>query len=221
MTLQRLAFAYLLFTSSTAFGQARYVADDIPVTLRTGPSLQNRIVRNLGAGVRVEALEENEDAGYTRVRVLGDGTEGWILTRYLTAQPIARERLGAAERDLGVARARVEELENQLAAVSQDLAATGEQLAAVESTNNQVESELQDIRSASANAIALRNQNDELRARLAENEQRINRLTMENTELKSDGRQSWFMAGAGVLFGGILIGLVAPSFKRKRRRSDW
>lgn len=217
---QRLAFALLLFTTLSAFGQTRYVGDDIPVTLRTGPSLENRIVRNLTAGTRVEALEENEDAGYTRVRVASDGTEGWILTRYLTAQPIARERLAAAESNLTAARSRAEELESQVAALTEDLAATRRQLEAATSESRDVATELQDIRSASANAIALRDQNEDLRRRLAEADERIGRLTMENRELQSDSRQSWFMVGAGVLFGGILIGLIAPSLKRKRR-SDW
>ncbi|MBN1240378.1 MAG: TIGR04211 family SH3 domain-containing protein [Gammaproteobacteria bacterium] len=220
MKLQRLAFVCLFLASWAAFGQTRYVSDDIPVTLRTGPSLDNRIVRNLSAGTRVDVLGEDEDAGYSRVRVASDGTEGWILTRYLAAQPIARERLAAAERELAAARARVGELETEVASLTEDLRQTRQELEAAMSANSEATSELRDVRNASANAIALRDQNEELRRRLAENDQQISRLTMENRELESDGRQSWFMVGAGVLFGGILIGLIAPSFKRKRR-SDW
>lgn len=218
--LQRLVFVCLLLTALTAAGQTRYISDDIPITLRTGPSLDNRIVRNLSAGVRVEALESDEESGYSRVRVANDGTEGWVLTRYLSPEPIARERLAAAQRELASARSRVAELEAQVASITQDLAQTREQLDTMASANKDVSSELQDIRTASANAVALRDQNETLRQRLAEADQRINRLTMDNTELASDSRQSWFMVGAGVLFGGILLGLVAPSLKRKRR-SSW
>jgi SH3 domain protein len=220
MKKQRLAFAILLFMTLPVFGQTRYISDEIPVTLRTGPSLENRIVRNLPSGVRVEALEQNEEAGYTRVRVASDGTEGWILTRYLSAQPIARDRLDAAERGLASARTRAGELEAQVAALTDDLTAARRQLEAASSSNEELTGELRDIRSASANAVALRDQNEDLRRRLAESDQRISRLTMDNTELQSDSRQYWFMVGAGVLFAGILIGLIAPSLKRKRR-SDW
>lgn len=219
MTLQRLAFACLLLTTSAAFGQTRYISDDIPITLRSGPSLENRIVRNLSAGVRVEVLGVNDDESYTQVR-LADDTDGWVLTRYLTAEPIARDRLAAAERNLTAAESRIDELEAQAAVLTDELALAREQLDSMSSTNSEVTSELQNIRSASANAIALRDQNEELRRRLAETDQRINRLTMDNAELQSDSRQNWFMVGAGVLFGGFLIGLIAPSFKR-RRRSDW
>jgi SH3 domain protein len=55
---------------------------------------------------------------------------------------------------------------------------------------------------------------------MADSEQQINRLTMEKRELESENRQEWFIVGAAVLFGGILIGLVAPHTKRKRR-SSW
>lgn len=220
MKLQRLAFVCLCLMSMAAFGQTRYISDEVPVTLRSGPSLENRILRNLSAGVRLEVLGEDEDAGYTHVRVASDGTEGWILTRYLTSQPVARERLAAAERELGTARARVDELETQVASLSEDLRHAREELEAAMSANSDITTELRDIRSASANAITLRDQNETLRRRLAEAEQQISRLTMETRELESDSRQSWFMVGAGVLFGGILIGLIAPSFRRKRR-SDW
>ena len=218
--LQRLVFVCLLLTALTAAGQTRYISDDIPITLRTGPSLDNRIVRNLSAGVRVEALEADEPAGYTRVRVASDGTEGWVLTRYLSVEPTARERLAGAQREVASARSRVTELEAQVAGLTRDLNQAREQIDAMTSANKNVTSELQDIRTASANAVALRDQNETLRQRLAEADQRINRLTMDNTELASDSRQSWFMVGAGVLLGGILLGLVAPSLKRKRR-STW
>ena len=98
-----------------AQAQTRYVTDRTIVEIRRGPSTEYLILRNLEAGERVEVLEQNEDAGYSRVRVADQGTEGWILTRFLTAEPIARERLAVAERGLAAARERVTALEAQTA----------------------------------------------------------------------------------------------------------
>lgn len=218
--LRSAALVCLLLLSAAASGQTRYISDDIPITLRTGPSLENRIIRNLSAGVRVEALRVDEESGYTQIRVASDGTEGWVLTRYLQAEPIARERLAAAERNLATARERVQELEAQVAALTEELTRTREELDTTVTSNKDMSRELLDIRNASSNVLALRDQNEQLRRRAAEAEERINRLAMENTELASDSRQSWFLVGAGVLFGGIVIGLVAPNFKRKKR-SSW
>jgi SH3 domain protein len=45
-------------------------------------------------------------------------------------------------------------------------------------------------------------------------------LTADNARLGSRNNQNWFVVGAAVLLAGIVVGLVAPSLRRKRR-SDW
>src|SRR5690606_208456 len=104
--------------------------------------------------------------------------------------------------------------------LTEELSRTRGELETTVTTNKDISRELVDIRNVSSNALAVRDQNEELRRRGAEAEERIKRPAMENPEPASDGRQSWFLVGAGVLVGGILIGLVAPNFKRKRR-SSW
>lgn len=109
----------VLLTSVTCVVQAqiRYVSDELVITVRTGPSTQNAILRNLSSGDRVEILEENEDGSYARVRT-DSGTEGWALTQYLQEGLTGDQRAAAAERDLATARARVDELEAQVAELS-------------------------------------------------------------------------------------------------------
>jgi SH3 domain protein len=107
-----------------------------------------------------------------------------------------------------------------VASLTADLEQARGQLEETTSKNADVTRELQDIRGVSANALQIRDQNESLKQHVTETEQRLDRLSMENTELQSENRQQWFVAGAGVLFGGILIGLVAPHLKRKRR-SSW
>jgi SH3 domain protein len=48
----------------------------------------------------------------------------------------------------------------------------------------------------------------------------VERLTVENARLARRNDQNWFIVGAAVLLAGIVIGLVAPTLRRKRR-SDW
>ena len=68
--------------------------------------------------------------------------------------------------------------------------------------------------------MEIRDQNESLRQRLIERERQVERLTIGESRLSSRSNQNWFIVGAGVLLGGIVIGLVAPSLSRKRR-SDW
>ncbi len=219
MRLRWAGCVFLLF-ELMAHAQARYVTDRTIVELRRGPSIEYLILRNLEAGERVEVLEENEAQGYSRVRVADQGTEGWILTRFLTAEPIARERLGVAERNLTTARERVATLETQNQQLASDLAATRAELDQAQANHGTASRELADIRTASANVVQLREDYTRTQQRLVQREREVEQLTADNARLAGRNNQNWFVVGAAVLLAGIVIGLVAPTLRRKKR-SDW
>jgi SH3 domain protein len=200
-------------------GQTRYVTDRTIVELRRGPSTEYLILRNLEAGQRVEVLEQNEQ-GYSRVRVADQGTEGWILTRFLINEPIARERLAAAERNLTGARERLSTLEEQNQELTRDLATARTELEQARTNHSAVSRELADLRTAAANVVEMRDDNTRLTQSLAQRDRQVEQLTVDNARLAARSDQNWFVIGAAVLLGGIVIGLVAPTLRRKRR-SDW
>jgi SH3 domain protein len=220
MRLPSLSLITLVLLAAAADGQTRYVSDSLVVPLRSGPSTRNAILRWLSAGKQVQVLEQIEEPEYSRVRVLDEGTEGWLETQYLVAEPIARDKLEAAQRALETARARVGELEEQVAVLTEELSATREALDEAQSANLDANSELAEIRGASANVLAIRDENETLQQRLVQSEREIASLRLENAELSSRERQNWFVIGAAVLLGGIVMGLILPSLRR-RRRSDW
>ena len=199
--------------------QTRYVTDRTQVELRRGPSTEYRILRYLEAGDRVEVLDQNEEQGFSHVRVDQD-TEGWMPTASLIAEPIARERLAVAERGLTTARERVTALEGQTRELERDLASARAELAQMQANHGTVSRELADIRTASANVVKLRDDNTSLQQRLLQRDLEVEQLTADNARLAARSSQNWFVVGAAVLLGGIVIGLVAPTLRRKRR-SDW
>lgn len=209
----------LLLLAFTTEAQTRYVSDELVITLRTGPSNQNAITRNLTSGARVEVLEENDDGDYARVR-LGDGVEGWVLTQYLQDEQTASLRLATATRELSDVTRRAADLDEQATQLEIDLAETRDALSQSQTYAEGLEMQLADIRSASSSAIETREQNERLATRVSSLTAEADLADMEIRELRSRNRQSWFIVGAGVLFGGIVIGLVAPSLRRKRR-SSW
>jgi SH3 domain protein len=210
----------VLLIAAAANAQTRYVSDRTIVELRRGPSTEFLILRNLEAGEAVQVLEQNQAAGYTRVKVADQGTEGWILTRFLTAEPIARDRLAAAERNLDAARTRVGDLEQQVATLTADLTARQMELDETRTGHATVSQELAELRDSSTNVVQITEQNESLRQRLIQRDREVEELTATNASLSGRSSQNWFIVGASVLFGGIVIGLVAPSLRRKRR-SDW
>lgn len=216
----RLCLLSLLWIAAAAHGQTRYVSDQLIVPLRTGPSLRNAITRNLPAGTPVEVLEQDEESGYSHVRLRDRDVEGWLQSQYLTDEPIARDRLEAAQKELAAARVRVQQLEAELDAVTAELDGARAELEEARAASGELAQELQDLRQASANVLALRDEKEKLARRLEERDLQVESLTLANSALRQRERQSWFIIGAAVLLGGIVIGLILPSLRR-RRRSDW
>jgi len=218
----RLRWVGLLFLAlgiaAQAEAQTRYVTDRTQVELRRGPSTEYRILRYLEAGDRVEVLEQNEQQGFSRVKV-GD-TDGWIPTASLVAEPVARERLAAAERNAASARERVTALEAQNQELTRDLTTARTELEQVRSNHGTVSRELEKLRTDAANVVELGNNNTSLQQRLVQRDREVEELTAENARLAGRTNQGWFLVGATVLLIGIVVGLVAPSLRR-RRRSDW
>jgi SH3 domain protein len=220
----RVRWVGVLFLTLVVAGQAqaqtqtRYVTDRTQVELRRGPSTEYRILRYLEAGDRVEVLEQSE--GFSRIKVSGQDTEGWMPTASLIAEPIARDRLAAAERTATTARERATALEEQNRELERNLAATRAELEQTKASHGTVSRELAEIRTASANVVKLHDDNASLQQRLVQRDLEVEQLTTENSRLAARSNQNWFVVGAAVLLGGIVIGLVAPTLRRKRR-SDW
>lgn len=220
--MKRLFIAWTLalaLCGSVADAQTRYVSDQLVITFRSGPGSQFAVSRNLTTGDRVEILEELTDEGYARVR-LQDGSEGWVLSRYLQPEPPAQLQLEGATRELAAERQRADALDQRLSELDANLSATSDALNASESSAEQLNEELADIRSASASAIQTRQRNEELRRQIDELTSAAQVAAMEIDELRRRERQNWFIIGAAVLLGGVIIGLVAPSL-RPKRKSSW
>lgn len=220
MRLRWIGFLFFaLGIAAQSEAETRYVTDHTQVELRRGPSTEYRILRYLQAGDRVEVLEQNEAQGFSRIRVDED-TEGWIPTASLIAEPIARDRLAVAERNLATARERVATLEEQKLELERDLATTRSELERSQANHGTVSRELADLRTASANVVEIRDNNTSLQQRLGQRDREVEQLTADNARLTARNNQNWFVVGAAVLLAGIVIGLVAPTLRRKRR-SDW
>jgi SH3 domain protein len=213
----RIAALACLLCAALAHAETRYISDKLSVELRRGPGNEYKITRNLEAGLSVEVVEQTPD-GYSRVHV-GD-TEGWVLTQFLTTERSARDRLAVAERAASDAKARATDLERQVAELTAQLGETKNELDHTRDNHDHVSRELANIKTAAANVVEIQQQNESLRQKTVDRDRQVEELTAANGALSSRSRQNWFIVGAAVLFGGIVIGLIAPSLRRKRR-SDW
>lgn len=210
-----------LCLSSLALAQTtRYVTDQLEVDIRTGKSLQHRIVRMLPAGTEVTVLESDGGDGYSLVRTSG-GVEGWILTRYLADTPIPREQLAQAQAELSRYQTATSELQSELDTLQRTTQALESSNAELRANNQQLSQELAEIRRTSANAIAIGQRNRELEQQMVNMERELQLVQQENQTLADDSRKQWFLLGAGVLLLGALLGWIGPRLRGGQRRTRW
>jgi len=218
--LKILLFALPLLLTLDAQAATFYVTDEFRVPLRTGQTNAYRIRAELTSGTSVELLKSNRGTGYSKVRTK-KGTEGWILTRYLINQPVARFKLATAEKKIDQL---VQQREDLLAGQT-DWQATAETTqqdnAALHEVNNKLVEELEYIKEVSGNTVQINQLNQQLIEKNQQLNNQLELLSAENDRLEGDSTHDFFMLGAGAILLGVVVGLVAPSFRLRRKDSDW
>jgi SH3 domain protein len=203
-----------------ALAETRYVTDRFEITMRTGESTRHKIIRMLESGTPVEVLGSNADSGYARIRT-EDGGTGYVLERQLIEEPVARDRIVALEARLRELQQEPDQLAARLAELQKVHAELEDRHQALLRDKSRLEEELATIRHASANVLQITQERAELRQSVAELTRQAAELQQANQDLRNQTTQRWFLIGAGVTGAGILIGLILPNLRFRRRRSSW
>lgn len=204
--------------SEPGWATRAYVTDSFEITLRTGPSSQNKVIAMPASGEAVEILNSQDD--WSNVRLLGrqgGAVEGWVLSRYLIerlpwemqARTLKdenmrlKEKLEQIERDQGETTRREQELTAELKKNVDAL--------------KKLKSEYDSLKRGATNYLKLKKDFDAATAKLETTEKTAQSLTKENERLRYSQRNKWFATGALVLLVGLIIGLVLGRKEKKRK----
>jgi len=201
--------AALVLATTAAYGAERFVTDQLRINMRSGAGNEYRIEEILETGTALQTLAREGE--WTQVR-LADSTTGWVRSQYLTDTPVAAVRLEEARNQLQQAQARVGELETQLEQSRASLAAARERVQALEETQQAMRQRLEDAKQG----LKLSDENQRLRQTVADLENRIETVKREASRLADRTRREWFMIGAGVLFAGLLFGIIVTRIPWRR-----
>jgi len=201
-----------------AYATSKYVSDHLVITMRSGQGNQFEIIKTLISGTKLEILEET-DTGYTMVR-LEDGTEGWIRTQYVTDEPVAADKLGAAQARLAKIKEKNKLLMAELGALKKAKGKLDSQHAKLQSEHTSASQELTHLNEVAARPKQLEAENIELRKNFEQISDELVLVKQENQVLKDRSERQWFITGAGVLIIGMIIGLVVPKFSF-RKKDGW
>lgn len=209
--MRKLVLGLLLAAASVlcvpALAATVYISDQFTVPLRRGPSNSHRILhQGLPSGTALEVLGTDDAAGFTQVRT-ANGTEGWIPTQYLSQQPIARDRLAAADR-------RVETLEAQV----KSLRTSDGRANDLAKQTDKLQTELAEIRRISATSIANFEENKQLKASNETLQKQVSQLGDRVRQLERNVMLKSLMGGGGLVLLGLLLGAW---IKSRPKRSSW
>lgn len=203
--------AILILATTAAFGATRYVTDELRVSVRTGAGNQYRIIEVVDSGTRIETLQTEGEWAQVRTP---EGNTGWMRAQYLIEQPIAADRLRTARAELEDARERIGELEEALAQAREETTSARERVESLSADKERLESRI-------ANAergLDLHDENERLKENVKSLMRRAEEFRQEIQRLQERERKEWFVIGAGVLFGGMLFGIIVTRIPWRGRR---
>ncbi len=210
----------LLAISLTAQAQTLYVTDEFKVTMRSGESAKHRVVQMIKSGTPVTVLNVNKESGYAEVST-SSGKTGYILSRQLLNEPVAREQLASLQARIQLLESAPGELSSKLAKLSRDYEELSQAHKAVVTEKEAFAQELEELKRVSANATEINRERKTLRKQVATMSHDVEDQQQEILELKNSEIQRWFLIGAGVLLGGVLLGLILPHLRIRKRKDSW
>lgn len=200
--------------AGSAQAQTAYISDMMNITMRTGPTTENKIIAMLKTGHSAEIIEEGQD--WSRVRI-ADGKEGWVLTRFLSFEKPKNLLLESLEKRHNELLTQFEFLSEENRTLKSDAEKYSSELSQAQEALDKISIAYETLKQDSREVIQLRQDLQTKSETLIDQNEKIGDLEKKLSGLQMKNAIHWFLAGAGVLLVGVLIGYTGKS---KRRRSS-
>ncbi len=208
-----LALSTLTVTATTVFAQSWYIKPSAEIPVRRGQGTDYKILVVLENGTKVSILEEND--AWVKIQTQ-NGTEGWMLRRYLSKQPpldIVVEELQTKNADLQKLEARIsQELSSSVTTNSQ----LKSELSSCATTLNKTKEDFRFLEEETADVIAIKNNLTKSEKQVTELSTELKKVSQENEYLKRSKQTKWYLAGACTLIFGWLAGHLSAKSRKKR-----
>jgi SH3 domain protein len=214
-------FLLLLFVGTSQLHAAgvKYVTDIFEVTMRSGTTTSNIIVRLLRSGESVTVLEDDPVSQYSMVET-DDGTQGYVLSRFLTDDPAARETLQDLRGKYENQQLQVDEQQTEINQLKQSLLQEQSDSETLKITLRASEQEFSEVRDAAQNTLNILEQNKRLQTVVDQLRKDKTVLSETNAELSDSTQIDWFVRGAAVSLFAFIIGILVTRI-RWRKKDSW
>jgi SH3 domain protein len=212
----------MLLVMLGVFGTARqswtasaYVTDSFEITLRTGPSSENKIAALLSSGRPVDVLDTQGE--WSQVKLLDNDKEGWVLSRYLVTRLPWEVQAGKLQEKVASLTAKLSRVQSDLGGESQQRQSLAGELKQKTEELEALSKKYLELKKGSEGYLRLKTLYEASEKSLALAQSELSTVTAENKSLRSSQENRWFLSGALVLLCGLLIGGIAGRQQKKRR----
>ncbi|MEE9411676.1 MAG: TIGR04211 family SH3 domain-containing protein [Methylococcales bacterium] len=206
-------FSILLVTCLSPIGWSHvyageklvYVTNQVELPIHQGPGENYQVLKSLATGSAVAIVDATINNGYVEIK-LQDGSKGYALNNSLTSNP---------------ARITLDNPQQMAQSTPQNYAVADIQTTDLIKERNQLATQLEELQHTAANAIDIARQRNDLQERLVNLERNNRHLKLQNQAMADKSNHDWFLLGAGVLFSGIIIGLLLNRLTSPKKPSSW
>ncbi len=205
--------ALMLFIPVSAYSQTWYIKPSSEIPLRRGQGTDYKILAVLPDGTAVTLIEENDP--WAKVST-PEGTEGWVLKRYLTQDmPLhdlvetLQQKNDTLKEELSDLQQKNEELARQQKTLEEELDKNNKELAETKKNYTSLREDTANVISIKEELIQTQETNESL-------QQELKKVSTSYEQLKSGQNVQWFLAGGGTLIFGCIVGMLFSRSKKRR-----
>ncbi len=210
----------LLLATAAQAQDIRYVSDKQFVPLRSGAGSDYRVThRGIPSGTRLKVARTSGDKLWVEITT-DRGTTGWIRTQYLMQDVPAQTKVDAAIARAEKATQKSAALATELETLQTERVELINQLSSNDSELGTVSEQLTQLKQISGNAVQLDIDNRQLVENTENLRSEVEMLKAENLRLQDKLESEDFLNGALAVLLGVIIALVAPRLRPKRRSSS-
>ncbi|MCS5592895.1 MAG: TIGR04211 family SH3 domain-containing protein [Gammaproteobacteria bacterium] len=210
-----LSLGLIMVTTMVSAESFVYITDQVEIPIRSESTTQgNNLIRTLPSGTKLSILQATED-GWTQVQY--EDTTGWIISRYLSNSPPARQELEKISIENSTNKLMVSKLQGEKEQLENELLSLKDDNSKLAIQSSKAKAEKEHIEQIYQDALKLEHENEKLMQESLQLKTEL-QLANNNSQIEQDtSSRNWFIVGALVLFFGMMIGFILPNLMKRKR----
>ena len=212
----------IIFTATikSVFADTRYVSDELIISVRDGQNQDDNVLGHIRTGTAVDVLEEK--GRYLRIKT-EDGLEGWVQAQYIISEKPNARIIEDLRNEINEQNAISDKLLAKKAIYEVRIRELEKEVNINQKNTEKAKSELIELNKKYKKLLSNSENTDELMKKLEKSKKIDSKLKAEISNLKKGSQNPIkssmiqpFLAGAGVLIVGFILGGLARGRKRSK-----